>query len=238
MLIGNFLKLRTAQPRRLFMVDEYERMTDPRIFGPEDRTELIEGIVMARGEGTPWRFSTAAYYALAEVGPLQPEERTELIKGDILVMPPASALHAETVLRIATLLARRLGERVLLNNQNPVELGDDTAPKPDISLLKPHANYYTRTHPTSADVLLVVEVSDTTLEYDRDVKVRLYARAGIPETWVVDLNGERVIVFREVDNGEYTRMESVRRGADMTPSAFPDVTLHVDDILGEGRASG
>jgi Uma2 family endonuclease len=166
------------------------------------------------------------------------DERLELIEGELVRMSPINAPHAAAVKRLTELLRDRLGKRALVGVQDPIVLGDQSEAEPDISVLRRRADYYANAHPSPADVLLVVEVSDTTLEYDRDVKARLYARAGLPETWVVDLNGDRVIVFRDVDNGEYTRMESVRRGADMTPSAFPDVTLHVDDILGEGRASG
>ncbi len=166
------------------------------------------------------------------------DERLELIEGELVRMSPINAPHAAAVKRLTELLRDRLGKRALVGVQDPIVLDDQSEPEPDISVLRRRADYYANAHPSPADVLLVVEVSDTTLEYDRDVKARLYARAGIPETWVVDLNGDRVIVFRDVDNGEYTHMESVRRGADMTPSAFPDGTLHVDDILGEGRASG
>jgi len=187
---------------------------------------------------TRHRITVEEYERMIAANVWPEDERLELIEGELVRMSPINAPHAAAVKRLTELLRDRLGKRALVGVQDPIVLDDQSEPEPDISVLRRRADYYANAHPSPADVLLVVEVSDTTLEYDRDVKARLYARAGIPETWVVDLNGERVIVFRDVDNGEYTRMESVRRGADMTPSAFPDVTLHVDDILGEGRASG
>ena len=186
---------------------------------------------------TRHRITVEEYERMIAANVWPEDERLELIEGELVRMSPINAPHAAAVKRLTELLRDRLGKRALVGVQDPIVLDDQSEPEPDISVLRRRADYYANAHPSPADVLLVVEVSDTTLEYDRDVKARLYARAGIPETWVVDLNGERVIVFREVDNGEYTRMESVRRGAEIAPTAFPDVTLHVDDILGEGRAS-
>ena len=186
---------------------------------------------------TRHRITVEEYERMIAANVWPEDERLELIEGELVRMSPINAPHAAAVKRLTELLRDRLGKRALVGVQDPIVLDDQSEPEPDISVLRRRADYYANAHPAPADVLLVVEVSDTTLEYDRDVKARLYARAGIPETWVVDLNGDRVIVFREVDNGEYTRMESVRRGAEIAPTAFPDVTLHVDDILGEGRAS-
>ena len=165
------------------------------------------------------------------------DERLELVEGELVHMSPINARHAAAVKRLTELLRDQLGKRALAGVQDPIVLDDQSEPEPDISVLRRRADYYANAHPSPADVLLIIEISDTTLEYDRDVKARLYARAGILETWVVDLNGDRVIVFRDLGNGEYTRMESIRRGADVTPTAFPDVLLRADDILGEGRAN-
>lgn len=186
---------------------------------------------------TRHRITVEEYERMIAANVWPEDERLELIEGELVRTSPINAPHAAAVKRLTELLRDRLGKRALVGVQDPIVLDDQSEPEPDLSVLRRRADYYANAHPSPADVLLIVEVSDTTLEYDRDVKARLYARAGILETWVVDLNGDRVIVFRDLENGEYTRMESVRRGADMTPSAFPDVTLRVDDILGEGRAS-
>ena len=187
---------------------------------------------------TRHRITVEEYERMIAANVWPEDERLELIEGELVRMSPINAPHAAAVKRLTELLRDRLGKRALVGVQDPIVLDDQSEPEPDISVLRRRADYYANAHPSPADVLLVVEVSDTTLEYDRDVKARLYARAGIPETWVVDLNGDRVIVFRDLEDGEYTRMESVRRGAEIAPTAFPDVTLRVDDILGEGRASG
>jgi Uma2 family endonuclease len=160
------------------------------------------------------------------------DERLELIEGELVRMSPINARHAAAVKPLTELLRDQLGKRALVGVQDPIVLDDQSEPEPDISVLRRRPDYYANAHPSPADVLLVVEVSDTTLEYDRDVKARLYARVGIPEMWVVDLNGERVIVFRDPEKGEYARRETMKRGAEFAPAAFPDVTLRVDDVLG------
>ena len=187
---------------------------------------------------TRHRITVEEYKRMIAANVWPEDERLELIEGELVRMSPINAPHAAAVKRLTELLRDQLGKRALVGVQDPIVLDDQSEPEPDISVLRRRADYYADAHPSPADVLLIIEVSDTTLENDRDVKAHLYARAGIPETWVVDLNGDRVIVFRDLEGGEYTRMESVRRGAEITPTAFPDITLRVDDILGEGRASG
>jgi Uma2 family endonuclease len=184
---------------------------------------------------TRHRITVEEYERMIAANVWPEDERLELIEGELVRRSPINARHMLAIQALMYLLIERLNRRALIHVQGPVRLDDGSRPEPDIMLVKarPYSDL-----PTPADVLLIVEVSDTTLEYDRDAKARLYAHAGIPETWVVDLNGDRVIVFRDADNGEYTRMESVRRGAEIAPTAFPDVTLRVDDILGEGRTSG
>ena len=115
--------------------------------------------------------------------------------------------------------------------QNPIVLGLHDQPQPDLVLLRPRADAYPR-HPRAADVLLVVEVADTSLAYDRDVKLPLYARAGIPEAWLVDLAAERIHTHREPAGGTYTRVQTISRGEHLAPVEFPDVTLAADQILG------
>ncbi|MGH7699082.1 MAG: Uma2 family endonuclease [Gemmatimonadales bacterium] len=118
-----------------------------------------------------------------------------------------------------------------LDVQNPVVLGEHDAPQPDLALLRPRADAYPD-HPRAPDTLLVIEVAETTITYDRDVKLPLYARAGIPEAWLVNLPAERIEVHREPRAGTYTRVRSLSRGDALTPVALPDVTLAVTDILG------
>jgi len=122
-------------------------------------------------------------------------------------------------------------------SQNPVRLDDDSRPQPDLALLRPPAGRYRAQLPGPADVFLLIEISDTTLTYDRDRKLPLYAKAGIPETWLVDVNGEQVFAYRQPENGVYTQLMTYKRGAAFAPQAFPDVVARVDDILGEPDAA-
>lgn len=146
---------------------------------------------------------------MGETGILAPDARVELIDGEIFDMAPIGSSHAGTVARLCRLLGMAVGNAAIVWPQNPVILGSDSAPQPDIALLRPRQDFYTASHPRPDDVLLLIEVSDTTLQVDRTVKVRLYATAGIVEYWIVDLEHCTVEVYREPRDGEYRAMTSV-----------------------------
>jgi len=132
---------------------------------------------------------------------------------------------------LSRLFARALLDVAVIDVQNPVVLGTHDAPQPDLVLLAPRADAY-RKHPRAKDILLVIEVSDSTLAYDRDVKMPLYADAGIPEAWLVNLPEDRIEVYRDPVAGEYASIHLVTHGAVVTPLQFPDATFAADDILG------
>src|SRR5712691_8613860 len=138
-------------------------------------------------EVTKKLFTVDEYYRMAEAGILNEDSRVELIEGEIIEMSPVGSRHAACVARAIKLFVTQLGERVLLNAQNPVRLSNITEPQPDILLLKPRADFYSSRHPVGEDTYLVLEVSDTTLRYDRDRKVPLYAKSGVPEVWIEHL---------------------------------------------------
>jgi len=161
------------------------------------------------------------------------DERIELIKGELIAMPPINARHAYAVDVLTQAFIRQLAGRVWVSGQNPVRLETGTRPQPDGMLLRPPANRYRAQLPEPADVLLVVEVSDTTLAYDRDVKMPLYAQAGLPEMWLVDLPGERLSVYRHPEAGTYTQLTTYKRGAEVAPEAFPEAVVSVSEVLGE-----
>jgi len=176
-------------------------------------------------------FTVADYHRLAEVGMLGPDARVELLDGQVVDMSPIGSRHAGTVNWLAARLRQLVGARAILSVQNPVVLDEYSEPEPDLALLAPRPDYYRGAHPRPRDVLLVVEVADTTLEKDRDVKLPLYARAGIQEVWIVDLNGERVEVYREPRASAFESI-AIRRGADaLTVFAIPDVELRAGEIL-------
>lgn len=178
------------------------------------------------------RITVAEFERMIAANVWPEDERLELIEGELIIMSPINARHAANVKRLAELLRDRLGKRALIGVQDPIVLDDDSEPEPDISVVRRQPDYYANAHPAASDTFLVIEVSDTTLDYDRETKARLYARAGIPELWVRDVNGERLIVFRNLENSEYTRIESLKAGATLALVVFPDVVLSVDEILG------
>ena len=145
--------------------------------------------------------TVAAFHRMGEAGILGPAERVELIDGEIIDMSPIGALHAAIVARLTMLFSRELGGTAVVWCQNPLRLDDVSEPEPDIVILRPRADFYATAHPGPADALLVIEVSDTSLAYDLDVKVPLYARHGIPEIWVIDAATRRTRVFRQPGGG-------------------------------------
>ena len=146
--------------------------------------------------------SVDAFHRMGETGILGPRDRVELIDGEIIDMSPIGVLHAAIVARLASHFSQRLGPIGVVWCQNPLRLDDISEPEPDIAILRPRADFYMTAHPGAADVLLVIEVADTSLAYDLGTKVPLYARHGIPEVWVIDAATRHSRVFRRpVGNG-------------------------------------
>ncbi len=177
-----------------------------------------------------YRFTVEDYHRLGELGVLSEEVRTELLNGNIVEMSPINSLHAGTVNRIGRLLADLLEDAVLLSVQNPVSLSVYSEPEPDISLLRPRPDFYAASHPTPADVLCLIEVADTTVVKDRSVKIPLYAAAGIPEVWLVDLPAACVEVYAQPEGDQYLQVAVYDRSAVLqSPLAG---AIPVKDILG------
>jgi Uma2 family endonuclease len=187
--------------------------------------------VLATVEVQRRRFTVEEYYRMAQVGILGPTDRVELIEGEIVQMSPIGILHGTCVVALTEALTRSLGERALLSPQNPVRLPSDTEPQPDVVLLRPPLSQYWARRPQPEDVLLLVEVADTSYRYDRYVKLPLYARAGVPEVWIVDLAHAVVEVFREPGPAGYAFTQRVERGGTIAPAAFPDAFVTVAEIL-------
>ena len=180
---------------------------------------------------TKRRFTVAEYYCMGEAGILGPDERTELIRGEIFVMPPIGPGHAEGTSRTDRVFQRRFGERAMVRSQNPIRLPDDSEPEPDIVLARLRPEGYGAGHPRPEDILLVVEISDTSLARDRDVKLPLYAQAGIPEAWLMNLPDDRIEVYRDPAPEGYRSITLVPRDGAVTPLAVPDVTIPCADLL-------
>jgi Uma2 family endonuclease len=177
------------------------------------------------------RFTRAEYYRMAEVGILREDDRVELIKGEILEMAPIGRRHKAFVANLGQLLILRLASRALVHVQSGVVLADDTEPEPDVAVLRRRAVPYKEREAHAEDVLLLIEVADTSLAYDRSTKLHLYAEAGIPEYWVVDSAAEVVEVHRTPGPEGYRDVSRVAGAATLTLLAFPDVALTTTEIF-------
>ena len=178
------------------------------------------------------RFDVDAYYRMAEAGVLGDSRRVELIDGEIIDMAAIGSPHAAVTNRLARLFTRALrDETALVNVQSPLRLDVDNEPQPDITLLRSRHDDYRESHPTAADVLLLVEVSVASLAYDRGVKLALYARFGVLEVWIVDLIGAAVEVYREPKEGAYASRERLAQGS-LSPIGAAGLTVDVAGILG------
>lgn len=184
------------------------------------------------------KFTVAEYYRMAEVGILKPDERVELIEGEILVMPPIGPEHAWNVDITNEILVRHALERYYVRIQNPVRLNDHSEPEPDVALLRRRPEGYGAAHPTPADVLLVIEVAHSSLEYDRGIKAHIYGRSGVPETWVRNLPEDCIERFTEPGPEGYAQHTIHRRGETLTPVSMPDLELAVADLLPARPDSG
>jgi Uma2 family endonuclease len=168
---------------------------------------------------------------MLDAGILTEDDRVELIEGEIIQMAPIGSRHAACVSRLNQLFSREVGERTIVSVQNPIRLGEHSEPEPDVTLLRPKPDFYASAHPTPADVLLVVEVADTSMEYDREVKIPLYARAGVSEVWLVDLTGNVVELFSGPSGDSYREVRRVAAGQTLSPAALTGLTIPVDQVL-------
>lgn len=173
------------------------------------------------------------YHRMLESGILSEDERVELIRGEIVQMTAIGNRHAACLRRLLRWLGPQLGPDTLLDAQNPIRLtGSGSQPQPDLVLVRAREDCYAEMPPTEEDVLLVVEISDFSVVYDRDVKIPLYAQAGIPEVWHLDLPAETIVVHRRPAAGTYRDIRLLRRGGDLTCEALPDLRLTVASVLG------
>jgi Uma2 family endonuclease len=177
-------------------------------------------------------FSVEDYHAMVEAGVLKEDERVELIEGEIIEMSPIGKLHASCVKRLMALFFRRIGEQATISVQDPVQASSFSEPQPDVALLKYREDFYAARHPRPKDILLVIEVADSTIDYDREVKMPLYARARIPQAVLVDLSSDVVEVYAKPVRGKYTQAQTLKRGQSLKIQKLPNMKLTVDEILG------
>ena len=176
------------------------------------------------------RFDTEEYHRMVEARVLSEDDRVELIEGEIVEMTPIGARHVACVNRLTRVLSRYAGDDYLVSVQNPLRLDEDTEPQPDLTLLRESNN--PGELPTAGDVALVVEVAETSLRYDRETKLPLYAKTRIPEVWIFDLTGEVAEIYSAPSSSGYTRVEKYGPGQELHSESLADLTLDVDNVLG------
>lgn len=178
----------------------------------------------------PRRFTVDEFHRMAEAGILTEDDRVELIDGKIVEMTPIGFRHMRCVIFLTEFFVRCLAERALVSSQNPVRLGRRVELQPDVALLRAPLAAYAEI-PSAGDVLLVIEVSEASLARDRR-KLSRYARAGIAEAWLVDLEAGVVEMHRTPTPEGYQEVARIGRGRRVSPAAFPDAVLAVDEIIG------
>lgn len=177
-------------------------------------------------------FTVSEYHQMMDSGILREDDRVELIEGEVIEMSPIGSRHAACVKRLNRWLSERVGQRAIVGVQDPIRLGERSEPQPDLALLRPRPDFYGQAHPEPQDVFLVVEVAETSADYDREVKVPLYARAGLVEVWLVDIAARVIEVYRQPGPTGYRQMQRLSPGQQLSSAVWPDVSLPVDEILG------
>ena len=177
------------------------------------------------------RFTVDEYYAMAEAGILKKEDRVELIDGVIVAMSPMAGPHIGCVNGFNRALTTAVGERAIVQVQCPVRLDDSTEPEPDLALLRECADFYDSGPAGPEDVLLLIEVADSSVDYDRYEKLPRYARAGIPEVWIAVLPERIIAAHTGLVDGRYTMRRTFSPGDTISPGCFPDAVLPVAEIL-------
>lgn len=176
-------------------------------------------------------FTAAEFERMGEAGVFTKDARLELIEGEIIEMSPIGSRHAACVKFLSRFLNRSVGDIALISTQDPIRLNDFSEPEPDLALLRLRDDFYRNAHPTPTDVLLIIEVADTTLAYDRQVKVPLYAKAGIEEAWIINLTEERIEIYSGLAEGVYQTIVSFRRGDEARAHTIAGLAVSVTDVL-------
>jgi Uma2 family endonuclease len=193
----------------------------------------MSDVMSARAENAyrRHRLTVADYHRMGEAGVFAHDARVELIEGEVIDMAPIGSRHAGTVSFLIARFGVCLGGHGILWPQNPVVLDFHSEPQPDIAILRPRGDFYRLSHPRPKDVLVVIEVSETTLRYDQEVKLPLYARAGVPEVWIVDLENSVLLVYTEPDGEIYGQRLELSAPGVLAPSTLPEVAIDLSALF-------
>jgi Uma2 family endonuclease len=217
--------------RRIFTFDDMRRMQEVGML-PHTGFELRGGeLVEKSGRATPRRWSYDEYVQLGEAGILRPNERTELLNGEIVTMTPVGHRHIFVVDLLTEMLGSWAHGRAVLRVQSPLRFTDIESPYPDIVLLRMHEDRYRSREAGPWDAPLIVEVADTSIAYDRE-KAFTYARAAVPEYWIVDVDRSTVIVHLDPVGGEYTQVSEYARGERWTSPAMEGREISTEQVVG------
>jgi Uma2 family endonuclease len=178
-----------------------------------------------------YRLTVEQYYKMTEVGILGIEQRTELIEGEIIEMSPIGAKHAGTINRLNRVLSPRISDQAIISIQNSIRLNDSSEPQPDLAILHLRDDCYTESIPTPDDIFLLIEVSDSTLKYDREVKIPLYAKAGIPEVWIANIEEQVFEVYRSPSQDGYKQIQNYGKGEVIQIELFANVEIAIDEVF-------
>lgn len=188
--------------------------------------------VITRAPLTRFKLTVEQYRRMGEAGILHEDDRVELIDGELIRMAPTGSLHGGLVSRLTRLLVERSAGRAVVSPQNPLILSEVTEPQPDLAVLRWRADDYMSRVPTAADALLVIEVADFTLRYDRDHKLRFYSDSGVPEVWIVDARGRRALRFLEPGEQGYRVVATLVAGHTLECAGLPALRIGVDELFG------
>ena len=177
------------------------------------------------------KFTVQQYHLMHEAGVFTEGDRYELINGEIREMSPIGIKHAACVAKTARLFQIKLGDRAFIWTQNPIILRNYSEPQPDLAILKWRDDFYASALPTPEDILLIIEVADSTIAYDRDVKMPLYAVNGIPEMWLFDVNQQSIEGYTQPSSSGYKRMQRYEQGDTLAMNAFPEFNFNWEDLL-------
>jgi Uma2 family endonuclease len=176
------------------------------------------------------KLSLEEFHRMGTAGILGEDDRIELINGEMIEMAPIGAQHLAMVNRLSRMLNIAAGKEAIVSTQNPIALPPQDEPQPDITLLRPRADEYSRSLPTAADVLLVIEVADTTLAYDREVKIPLYSQCGIAEVWLFDIRARSLLAHRNPGPKSYQRVLTPKQNETISPLLIPAIKIDLTEV--------